>query len=168
METLTLHSGTEVVIRPIALDDGPRLQVAFERLSPQSRYQRFLTSKPRLTTADTRYLVEVDGSDHVALVATLAADPEQIIAVGRFIRLPADAGAAELAIVVLDQFQSDGLGTALLLALVDAALDRGIKRIKAVALADNVAVHRLLDRLSGEHSQRRFGAVEELEFKLAA
>lgn len=163
-----LHSDREVIIRPIRSDDGPRLQAAYERLSPQSRYQRFLTSKPRLTQADTRYLVEVDGSDHVALVATLSSDPEQIVGVGRFIRLPTDAKAAELAIAVLDQFQSEGLGTALLQRLADAAIDRGIERIQAIALADNKAAHRLLDRLSVDYSSRRLGPVEEVEFRLAA
>ena len=168
METIRLQSGTEVLIRPIRPDDGPRIETAFDRLSPRTRYQRFLSSKPRLTKADTRYLVEVDGSDHVALVATLTGDPEQIVGVGRFIRLPTDAKTAEFAIVVLDEFQSDGLGTALLQRLTDAARDRGIERVTATLLVDNPPVHRLLARLSGEQSRRRFGPVEEIELRLAA
>lgn len=61
-----------VVIRPIRADDSERLQLSHERLSSESRYRRFMSSKPHLTAADTRYLVDVDGCDHFALVATVA------------------------------------------------------------------------------------------------
>jgi protein lysine acetyltransferase len=168
MQTIRLSSGRDVVIRPIRPDDGPRLQAAHERLSAETLYRRFLGPKPRLTSADTRYLVEVDGFDHVAMVATPAGDPERIIGVGRFIRLPEDPEAAEFAIVVGDEFQSEGLGTALVERLSDAARQRGIERFTAMILADNVAVHRFFARLSAGLSSRRFGTIEEVELKLAS
>lgn len=168
MQTIRLSSGRDVVIRPIRPDGGSRLQAAHERLSPETRYRRFLGSKPKLTSADTRYLVDVDGFDHVAMVATLAGDPERIIGVGRFIRLPEDPEAAEFAIVVGDEYQSEGLGTALLERLSDAARRRGIERFTAMILADNVAVHRFFAGLSAGLSSRRFGTIEEVELELAS
>lgn len=165
---MQLKSGTNIVIRPIAPDDRRRLQAAHERLSQKTRYGRFLATKTRLTPADTRYLVDVDGFDHVALVATLADDPERIVGVGRFIRLSEGAKTAELAIVVGDHFQSEGLGTALAERLADAARERGIERFTALMMADNVAVHRLLERLSAQLSSRRSGAIDEVELELAS
>src|SRR5438067_968824 len=114
------------MIRPIAADDGPRLRAAYDRLSPESKYRRFLAPKPHLTNSEARYLVQIDGRDHVALVATAAADPERILGVARFVRLPEDPTRAEVAVVVGDRFQQEGLGTALLARLTEAAAARGI------------------------------------------
>src|SRR2546421_2914393 len=131
MEGVRLASGTEVVIRPMRADDGDRLRAAYERLSAQTKYRRFLAPKPSLSKADVRYLVEVDGSSHVALVATAADDPERIVAVGRFVRLAEDPQTAEVAIVVGDRFQGEGLGSELLERLAEAARRSGIDRLQA-------------------------------------
>jgi RimJ/RimL family protein N-acetyltransferase len=169
MDTVRLRSGREVSIRPIRADDGARLQEAYERLSPDSRYRRFLAVKPRLTAGEVRYLTEVDGRDHFALVATPAEEPEALIAVGRFVRHASDPAAAEFAIVVGDPYQGEGLGSELVKRLADAAIERGIARFTATVLTGNGAVHRLLHRLAGRFAeQRRDGSVEELTVDLAA
>ncbi len=169
MDYVTLRSGRQVDIRPIRPDDGERLKAAYHALSPQSKYRRFLAAKPRLTEADTRYLVEIDGSDHVALVATTTDNPDWIIAVARFVRLADDPEAAEFAIVVGDPYQGEGLGTVLLERLADEAVSRGVRRFRATTLAENVPVHRLLQRLAGQLARaRHLGPVDELEVDLAA
>lgn len=166
MEVIALPSGRQVAIRPIQADDGPRLQAAYERLSPQTKYRRFLAVKPRLTEADVSYLTAADGTHHVALAATPVEDPRRIIAVARFVRLKDDPAAAELAIVVGDPYQGEGLGTELLGRLADAALARGIERLTATVLADNVPVHRLLRH--GAARERHLGPIDEVEIELAA
>jgi RimJ/RimL family protein N-acetyltransferase len=169
MDRVRLRSGREVAIRPIRGDDATRLEAAYARLSPESRYRRFLVTKPRLSEQEVRYLTAVDGCNHFALIATPADDPERIIGVGRFVRHVSDPAAAEFAIVVGDAFQGEGLATELLGRLADAARERGIVRFTATALADNEAVHRLLRRLAGEFSAfRREGSVDELTVELAA
>ena len=114
METITLTSGREVLIRPIRPDDGPRLRTGYRALSAQSQYQRFLALKPRLTDAEVRYLVEVDGTNQYALVATTPSSPEWIVAVARFVRAADDHEAADFAVGVGDPYQGEGLGTELL------------------------------------------------------
>jgi GNAT superfamily N-acetyltransferase len=166
VEIVTLPSDRRVAIRPIQADDGQRLQAAYDRLTPQTKYRRFLAVKPRLTAADVAYLTAVDGNDHVALVATPADDRGRIIAVARFVRLADDPTAAELAIVVGDPYQGEGLGTALLGRLADAAVVRGIERLKATVLADNVPVHRLLRH--GVTRERHLGPIDEVEVEIAA
>jgi RimJ/RimL family protein N-acetyltransferase len=169
MEAFTLPSGREVVIRPIRPDDGERLKAAYRALSPKSKYQRFLAPKPRLTETDTRYLVEVDGVNHVALIATSTEDPDWIIGVARFVRLHEDRETAEFAIVVGDPYQRDGLGTALLKRLADEAVARGIHRFRATTLAENIPVHRMLSSLAGGRAEERhLGVIDELEVELAA
>lgn len=163
-----LSDGRAVQIRPIRRDDGEALRVSHARLSPETRYRRFLAAKPQLSSADARYLVEIDGSDHVALVATPAGEGGTIVAVARFVRQPDDPEAAEFAIVVGDAFHRQGLGTILLERLAQAALQRGVRRFAATTLADNVAIHRLMARLGpGSLTERRLGAISELEVTLA-
>jgi hypothetical protein len=107
MEYVHLRSGRKVAFRPIRADDIGRLEAAHGRLSPATRYQRFLAAKPRLTADELRYLTDVDQRHHVALIATPAEDHELIIAVGRFVRDQEDPAAAEFAIVVGDPYQGE-------------------------------------------------------------
>src|SRR5438552_3334537 len=69
---VTLAGGTPAVIRPIEAGDNARLAKAFSLLSDETRNRRFLAPKPRLTPRELRYLTEVDGCDHAALVAVHA------------------------------------------------------------------------------------------------
>ncbi len=166
----TLNDSREVAIRPIRPDDHERLRASHARLSPESRYRRFLGTKPELSSADARYLVEVDGSDHFALVATLPEEPDEpIVAVARWIRLPDDPAAAEFAIVVGDAYQRQGLAGELMTRLAQAAVARGVKRFRASMLADNLAMHRLVAKLTaGPVGRRQLGSLSEVEIELAA
>ena len=167
MEVVTLRSAREVMIRPIRPDDADRLRAAHDRLSPETKYRRFLAPKPHLSALETRYLVDVDGSTHYALVATAVGHPERIIAVGRFVRLPEDPDTAEFAIVVGDPYHREGLATELVGRLADAAAARGVARFRATMLAENVAAQRLVRRLAGSGARhRRRGIVDELDIKL--
>jgi RimJ/RimL family protein N-acetyltransferase len=168
VECHTLNDGRKVAIRPIGPDDHERLRASHARLSPESRYRRFLGTKPELTSADARYLVEVDGSDHLALVATLPEEPDEpIVAVARYIRLPDDPAAAEFAIVVGDEYQRQGLAGELMTRLADAAVARGVKRFRATMLADNIAIQRVTANLAaGPFEQRQRGSLSEVEIEL--
>ena len=138
------------------------------RLSEQTIHGRFLGPKPRLTSSDLRYLTEVDGTGHVALVATLVDDPGALVAVGRFVRDAADPSVAEFAIVVADAYQGRGLGKGLGMLLADEARARGITRFTATALSENVAVQRLIAAISEHLVFERRGSVTELVAELAA
>jgi RimJ/RimL family protein N-acetyltransferase len=169
MERVRLSSGREVLIRPIRISDGPGLRAAYERLSPESKYRRFLAPKPYLSASDARYLVELDWTNHYALVAARVDRPDWIMAVGRFVRLADDPGAAELAIVVGDPFRREGLATEIIDRLIEAATERGITRFAATSLAENEPARRLIRsiRPGGVRSQRR-GTLEEFDVDLAA
>jgi len=52
MEAIRLRDGSAVVARPIAPSDKGLLVEAFERLSPESRYRRFLS--PAIDLAQVR------------------------------------------------------------------------------------------------------------------
>ena len=131
---LSLDDGTPITIREIRPDDKELLRAGYERLSERSRLKRFLGPKPRLTASDLRYLTEVDGVNHYAVVALWGAD---IVGVARWVRLVDDPQEAEVAVVVGDALQGKGLGKILARDLADAARSRGIRRIRASILSDN-------------------------------
>jgi RimJ/RimL family protein N-acetyltransferase len=158
-----LHDGTRVRIRPVEPGDKSRLQHALGRLSPESTRRRFLAAKPVLSAGELRYLTEVDGSHHLALLAVLEHDPDQIVGVARCVRLEPGGDTAEFAIVVGDPVQGEGLGTVLAAALADAACRVGIRRFSATTLADNDAAQRLLGTFATRlQHQALEGGVREL------
>jgi acetyltransferase len=165
----TLHDGTQILIRPIAATDKVRLSVALGRLSDRAIRQRFLAAKPRLTSAELRYLTEVDGRDHIALVAVPADDPESIVAVARCVRFSDAPDTAEFAIVVGDPLQGRGLGSLLARELATAARAAGIRRFSATMAGENVAVRRLIAHFTRtlEHDHTAHG-VREVVVTLAA
>ena len=161
---------SSVVIRPIRPADRALLTDGLARLSPESTRRRFLAPKPRFSARELTYLTEVDGRDHVALVAVYADDPTRLAAVGRFVRSLDDPTSAEAAIVVADELQGQGLGRRMGHALADAARSRGIERFTATLLSDNVAAQRLFASISRRLETTSAGGIRELvaELELAA
>ena len=165
-----LPDGAPVQIRPIRAGDKHLLSEGLERLSDESVHRRFLTPKRSFSRTELRYLTEINAVDHVALVAQDPNEPERgLIAVGRFVRLAEDPEAAEIAIVVWDDWQARGLGSRLGGHLAHAARNRGIERFTASMAADNRPAHRLMAKLSSDLTQRHAGGgVDELVLNLAA
>jgi RimJ/RimL family protein N-acetyltransferase len=157
-----------VELRPISPDDKALLACWWGRLSPESQRQRFLAAHPRLTRAELRYFTEVDDHDHVAWLATTPGEPDRLLGVGRWIRLADHPDTAEFAIVVGDSFRGQSVGSALAERLAAEARARGVRRFTAAALADNVAVRRLLEGLGTTLERVPGGAVDEMLISLAA
>lgn len=145
-ERKTLPNGRVVHLRTIRADDKEQLREGFERLGPRSRYTRFFTGKKALHDADLVYLTEVDGIDHVALVAGEDGEDgrERGLGVARFVRCADDPTVAEPAIAIVDDAQGQGLGGLMLRRLVEAAVERGINRFRCPVLAENDAMQALL------------------------
>lgn len=165
-----LPDGAQVLIRPIRADDKRMLTDGLRRLSDESVHRRFLTPKRSFSRAELRYLTEVDGRDHVALVAEHPSGPvRRLIAVARFVRLAEDPHAAEVAVTVADDWQGRGLGSMLSEQLASEARRLGIRRFTATMAADNVPAHRLMARLTDHLEQHHVGSgVDELVLDIAA
>src|SRR3954447_18588081 len=149
MHAYRLTDGRQMWIRPIEPGDAWRLQEGLRRLSAETIQRRFLGAKPRFTARELRYLTEVDGVDHISLVA-VTVDTGRLVAVARAVRLPEDPESAEWAIVVADPLQAKGLGTALVRALVEQAKAHGIHRFTGTVAGENQAVLRLLRHVTDQ------------------
>jgi len=143
---ITLRDGLRVRVRQVRSSDKEVLLRGFERLSPESRYRRFLAPMPELTEGMVRYLTEVDHHDHEAIIALDEATGEGI-GIARYVRDQDRPDVAEVAATVIDDWQGRGLGT-LLLELVSArAREGGITSFTALMLANNEEMMDLLKRL---------------------
>jgi protein lysine acetyltransferase len=132
--------------------------------------RRFLTPKRTFSRTELRYLTEVDGRDHVALVAEYPCYPtRRLIAVARFVRHQDAPDAAEVAVTVADEWQGRGLGSMLGAHLSHLARNRGIRRFTATMASENRPAHRLMAKLTENLQQEHVGSgVDELTLELAA
>jgi RimJ/RimL family protein N-acetyltransferase len=152
-EVHTLKGGEVVLLRMIRPDDRALLRDAIRRLSPESRYRRFLVPIFEPSEEMLRYLVEVDGVNHVAIVAgmdSLDLKTEEPLGVARFVRLADERNVAEAAVTVGDWFQGRGLGTLLLATLAAAAKERGIDKFRGELLASNAPMREFLEGVGAE------------------
>jgi GNAT superfamily N-acetyltransferase len=156
-----LRDDSEVVVRPIEPGDRGALAAAFERLSEQSRYQRFMTPMDALSDSQLAYLTEVDHHDHEALIAF---DGEGgAVGVGRFIRLESDPSRAEAAVTVIDEWHGRGLGTALTALLAERARAERVECFTALLLATNDQMHDVLASLGPAKVLSREAGTVEIE-----
>jgi GNAT superfamily N-acetyltransferase len=149
-ERLALADGTWAELRMVRPEDAALLKDGFERLSPRSRFQRFLSAKPRLSQEELLYLTHVDGERHVAIGAVTWSPSGREVGLGvaRFIRLAHAPEVAEVAITVVDDAQGKGLGRVLMDRLVEAARERGVEGFEFRVLSGNLPMYRLVQALS--------------------
>ena len=123
--------------------DGDLLRRFFYRLSPESVYRRFMSPLARPEQARPERLLDVDHRDREAILAVVDGE---IVGVARYQRR-AHSDSADLAVVVADAWQRQGVATRLLSALAASARRAGIARFEVTTQADNRAALGLLRRL---------------------
>lgn len=146
---ITTRRGRAVHIRHIVPEDAALLVDLFDRLSLETRRLRFFTPKPdvpdEVIWPEAMRLSNINPLVQAALIGTIQETAnEHAVGVARLVREPDDPTTAEVAIVVRDDYQGEGLGTVLFDLLIQVAMVRGLKRLRAISLAENEAVHRLV------------------------
>ena len=152
LDSWTMRDGSRVAIRPIRPEDEP-LMIAFHGgLSGRSVYMRYFESLSFAARTKHERLLRIcfaDPQQETVLVA-VHIDPDtsaqRILAVARLNKL-SDGRTAEIAALVTDDYQGQGLGTELLKRLVKAAPSQGIHRITAEMLRDNTQMQSIFKKL---------------------
>jgi ribosomal protein S18 acetylase RimI-like enzyme len=167
--TLQLRDGRRVHVRPIRAEDEPLLHEAFRRMSAQSVYFRFFSPSKRLPDHFAARLARVDYRDRFALVASSHQPDgrEHILGVARYDRIPGTS-SAEAALAVIDEFQRQGIGSALLRLLARIARQNGIESMVATVLVENHCMLGLLRKLGWLHRTRIDGPTYEISIDLRA
>jgi acetyltransferase len=157
-----LRGGRRVVIRPARAADAASVAEAMRTASAATLRNRFLVAFHGLPEEELRQRLEVTSPDECCLVAALG---DRVIGGVRLVRTT-DPVTAEFAITVHDEFQKQGLGTALMRCLVTAARARGIRRLVGEALNDNQGILSLVTRLGPVRVTRSEPGVRHLELPL--
>ncbi len=135
--TYELLDGRRVDVRPARLTDEEPLRDLFYRLSDDSTYKRFMGFKSVHPHAEMQRLVDTDYETSMALIATAVVENEErIVAMARY---DVDPGTrlADIAFVVRDEWQGQGLGTLLMRRMGEVARSRGIAGFTADVLMSN-------------------------------
>lgn len=138
--TETLADGRRAIVRPIRPDDVARNREFLEALSPPSKHFLFLGGIARLNDEELRRLCNPDHANDMAFVALAAgpngAESKRQVGVCRYAGAGGARGA-EISVAVADDWQHQGLGTALLRRLIDYARAHGVKRLYSMDSAVN-------------------------------
>src|ERR1700754_3737579 len=133
----TLRNGRRIEIRAFRSSDKEALESAVGRTSALSLYRRFFTIKREFTEREREFFLNVDFINHVALVAlTDEAGHSAIVGSGRYVVVR--PGKAEVAFAVIDEYQGQGIGAALMRHLVVVARAAGLKELIAEVLEENI------------------------------
>ena len=164
-----LRDGTAIVIRSIRAEDGDSLRTQFKFLSPDSVRLRFHGLRRSPTENQAIDLAKIDFVDHVALVATLQSNSEELIGVGRYIVCTEDKSLhrAEIAFVVLDDYQGKGIGSLLLKHLGILARLQGLTHFQADVLADNYRMIKVFEHSGFAVTRSIEGGVMRLQVTIA-
>lgn len=132
-----LRDGVLISIRPIKPEDGPRLVEFFNSLSETSIFFRFLDNLRALPEEWVAYFTRIDYGRDVAMVATRGIESrERFLGVCRIMRKPG-ATRGEMAVVVGDQWQGQGIGTILVERSLSVARDLRIRAIWGIVAREN-------------------------------
>jgi acetyltransferase len=151
-----LRGGGEYTLRPIHPDDAQMLQAMTKRLKPESRYFRFVSSMAELPPQMLSRFTLIDYDREMALCAVVEEEvetegggktrQERIIGVSRYITNP-DRNSCEFSLVVDDAFAGQGLGTRLMLSIMDVAREKGLQEIIGLVLTQNNGMLKLMRSL---------------------
>ena len=137
-------------MRAIVEADAPEIVRAFERLTPESRYFRFMHHLRQLSNDALQRGVHPRPGREFACVATIPA-AEGIDIVGGAQYVPADetnAKTCEFAITVAEDWRGSGLATMLLASLVRRAGRDGYETMEGWVIAENTAMLGLARKLN--------------------
>ena len=138
-----LRGGRTVHIRAIGPSDEAEVLQAFDRMSADARYMRFMRVVREPNRERLRKALEAMPSKGFGVVATApAADGFDIVGSATYM-VGSDPLRGEFAINVDADYGGAGLGRRLMTALIDAAARRGLRELEGFVLTENKPMLRL-------------------------
>ena len=144
---VTLRDDRRVRLREIRPEDRDEVRQAFERLSDESRYLRFMSYVKELSPRMLEGAIRPQEGRELGLVAEIPApDGIDIVGGARYFILP-DGETCEFAVTVAEGWHRVGLASRLMRALIEGARERGLQHMDGFVLGGNSAMLTLARRL---------------------
>jgi acetyltransferase len=155
-QSCPLKDGGEYQIRPIHPDDADMLKDFYKTLSNETRYFRFISNPPELPPSMAAKFTLIDYDREMALVALTRdsalskegvwVETEKIIGVSRYSTNP-DKASCEFSLVVTDDFGGQGIGSRLMINIMEVARENGLLEIDGLVLSKNPGMLKLMRSL---------------------
>lgn len=140
-----LRDDRPIEIRALRPGDEAGMLAAIDRTGTESLQRRFFVPKRGFSEKEKAFFMDIDFINHVALVAVIDEDGQPAI-VGGSRYVVTRPGEAEVAFVVIDGYQGQGIGALLTRHLTGLARAAGIKELVADVLPENVAMRKVLGK----------------------
>ncbi len=162
-----LADGTEVLLRPLRLEDEPALARFHETLSESTVRERYFGLSSLSYRTDHQRLIRTCLNDFDSQMAIVAARPgvDEILAVGRLSRARR-SDTADLSLIVSDDWQSKGLGRQMLALLIEIGRAEGLQSLTATMLTGNQAMLDLCQKHGFRPDARQLSPVIQLSLQL--
>ncbi|MFD6563017.1 oxidoreductase [Micromonospora profundi] len=152
---LVLPDGTELSVRPAAAEDLAAVVQLHDDCSERSRHQRYLGGSMPSPNRLRRLLEPGRGTTLLAVGGDRAGTDRQVIAMANLV---AEGHEAEAALLVRDDWQRRGVGSALLRRLLEQAERNDCSAVLFHAHAQNVPMLRTIARIGRRTSVQRHGS----------
>jgi RimJ/RimL family protein N-acetyltransferase len=140
-----LRDGRPMEIRALRPSDEAGMLDAINHTNAESLRRRFFVTKRAFSDKEKTFFMNADFVKHVALVAEIEMDGRRmIVGGGRYI--VTEPGIAEIAFVVIDDYQGKGIGTLLMRHLAVMARSGGLKELIAEVLPENAAMRAVFSK----------------------
>ncbi len=140
---MVLKNGEKVLIRPSKASDVQGLQNIFYNLAPNDIYTRFFTCLKSLSVSKAEHLCNVDYENEMAFMAVAGEREKDFIVGSSCYYVDPSTNLADVAYMILPEWQGVGLGTALQQRMIEYAKSKKLRGFKADILAENVKMLRL-------------------------
>jgi acyl-CoA hydrolase/GNAT superfamily N-acetyltransferase len=149
LETVkTTRSGQKIFLRPVKISDEPLLKDFYYSLSESTLYKRFMSVRKEMPHEKLQqFFVVIDYTKEMVILAGLMQKGHEIITgVGQY-RGHKESHTAEVAVMVKDEYQNQGIGTELLTHLTFIARKQGLLGFSAEVLKENRAMMHLFEKM---------------------
>jgi len=158
----TTTGGMEILLRPVRFSDEPLLKDFFYSLSDQSIYRRFISTRKDMPHERLQEFVVIDYMQEMVILAVIKQEERSIVVgVGQY-GIDEASHTAEVALVVRDDYQNQGVGTALLTYLTYLAKRKGLLGFSAEVLVNNQPMLHLFEKGGFAIEKRREAGAYEL------
>ena len=163
----TTRHDLQVFLRPVKISDEPLIKDFYYSLSDKSIYRRFMSVRRHLPHEELqKHFVVIDYTREMVLLAIIEqGDREKVVGMAQYCLLE-DSMAAEVSIVVRDDYQKMGIGFEMLSHMISTAKSEGLHTIVADILPDNTAVFRLIEKLDLHYERKWESGVIHLEISM--
>lgn len=156
LETVKEINDKEYLFRPMKATDEELIKDLFYSLSEESRYKRFMSPRKDMPHERRQDFVQINYNKEMAIVV-IDLDlegPDRMVGEADY-RIKEGQNVAEVSIMIRDEYQGQGIGTALLEYLTMIAKNRGLYGFTAEVMADNKKMLRVFEKMGYDIEKKR-------------